>query len=214
MDEDNFNDELLECANEFLEANINIKNEFVVKRHRKRLRIFINQFIYVMKNYESEYDKDKLKIILPKLIDLNIRLICCNVKGSKRHSSKLNKDIELPLLGDEVENKIRDKIVRACIKLGINGPQGRSPQMFGRWGLMMGMIRKVDTVRKIGSHNFELLKEISLKEKNSEEENPLYYTSEFIVYDMAQEHKNSITVHLGRGCLNKMENILKASKMI
>ena len=109
-----------------------------------------------------------------------------------------------PLLGEKIDTEVMLKVAEACALLGYSVPRGYTGQMFKRWGFMMGMVRQVNAVRKIGTGGFEPLAEIGAVD----------CSAEYIVYHKALEHGEKVTSHLANGCMEKLEEVLKKHKAI
>ena len=111
---------------------------------------------------------------------------------------------EPPLLGEKVDAEVMLKVAEACSLLGLKVPKGYTGRMFQRWGFMIGMVRQVNAVKKIGTKGFLALAEIGA----------LDCSAEYIVYHKAQEYGEQVTQHLAKGCIEKMEEALKEHNAI
>ena len=111
---------------------------------------------------------------------------------------------ESPVLGEKVDAEVMMKVAEACALLGLRVPKGYTGRMFNRWGFMMGMVRQVNAVKKIGTGGFIALAEIGA----------LDCSAEYIVYQKAKEFGEQITQHLASGCIERMEEVLKEHKAI
>jgi hypothetical protein len=109
-----------------------------------------------------------------------------------------------PLLGEKVDTEVMLKVAEACALLGYSAPKGYTGQMFKRWGFMMGLVRQVNAVNKIGTGGFVPLAQIGRAD----------FSAEYIVYHKALEYGEKVTEHLGKGCIERMEEVLKEHNVI
>ena len=104
-----------------------------------------------------------------------------------------------PLLGSDVDNEVMFAVAEACAVLGLSAPKGFTGNMFRCWGFMMGLVRQVNEVKKIGTGGFLALAKAE----------HLQGSAEYIVYHKAKEHGEVVTKHLGKGCMERIEEVLK-----
>ena len=188
-----------EKAVEFIQRFL---NKAVDEADTKRVRTHRQDLINVANNVRRAIADGKLvqtEILKELLGELEKRQL------QLQFGLKLGGETENPpLLGEKIDTEVMLKVAEACALLGYSVPRGYTGQMFKRWGFMMGMVRQVNAVRKIGTGNFKKLAEIGA----------LDCSAEYIVYHKALEHGEKVTAHLANGCFDKIKEVLKEHKAI
>jgi len=180
----------------FLTKDIDLDNKKLVKSHRQDLLNVANNVRRAMAQGKLDALSARLDRYLKECDKEAMRLQFGLRIGSE--------PLEGFCLSEEVDEEVGVLVAEACSLLDQKLPGTYTRRMFQRWGYMMGMIRQVDTVPKIGTRGFEALAEI----------NALHCSAEYIVWEKAQQYGEQVTKHLRRGCLERMEEVLKEHNAI
>lgn len=185
----------IEFIKRFLSKDVDETNAKLVKTHRQDLINVANNVRRAIadgKLVQTEILKELLGELEKRQFQLQFGLRFDGVTENP------------PLLGEKIDTEVMLKVAEACALLGYSVPRGYTGQMFKRWGFMMGMVRQVNAVRKIGTGGFEPLAEIGAVD----------CSAEYIVYHKALEHGEKVTSHLANGCMEKLEEVLREHKAI
>ena len=161
-----------------------------VKKLRTMLQGTANNIRGAIANGELDGDNEELNEQLTLLEDKQM-LLQFGLRG-------FNKPASQPLITEEVDKEVRQLVAQACSALGMDAPRGYTQRMFNNDGFMLGMVKQVNTKSKIGTGGFVALAELGA----------IHLTAEYIVYQKAQEYGDQITKHLGKGCIERMEEVL------
>ena len=190
------NEQAVKAAKTILDKEVDEKDKEAAKDYRSRILSVANNIRTALADRKIEDAAEELNELLRTLDKEAMRL-----QFGVRFDAKTEHP---PLLGEEIDEEVMETVAEACAVLGLNAPIGYTGRMFQRWGFMMGMIRQVNEVKKIGTGGFEALAEM----------NHLQCSAEYIVYHKAQEYGEEVTKHLGKGCMERIEEVLKQHKAI
>lgn len=185
------NAKALEAANRVLTQEVDENDKEAVAKLRESINNIANNIRRAIADGKIKDPDDELISTL-RSMDIEAMRLLFGVRfdGETEHP---------PLLGVEVDQEVMFAVAEACAVLGLTVPKGYTGQMFRRWGFMMGMVRQVNEVKKIGTGGFQALAKVD----------HLQGSAEYIVYHKAKEHGELITQHLRDGCMERIEEVLK-----
>jgi hypothetical protein len=185
--------EAIEAAKSLLEREVVDK-----VGHREDLEVLASNIRRLVDNGMIEKANEELEGLVKSL---NYQAM--ELKFNERFSPPFT-PTEGFLLGLDIDREVMGRVAEACAVLGLNAPRGYTGRMFKRWGFMMGMVRQVNQVSKIGTGGF-----VALAKKEC-----LHCSAEYIVYHKALEHGEIVTNYLGEGCMEHMEAILTEHNLL